>query len=60
MTMKKNMKQIKDAELEKALVAFRKFKGTCTFCGKIGHKATACFSRLKEEKNRQEKQKHKQ
>jgi len=47
-------------ESEKALVAFRKFKGTCTFCGKIGYKVTACFSRLKEEKNGPEKHKPKQ
>jgi len=60
MTAKKNTKQLEDAESEKALVAFRKFKGTWTFCGKIGHKATACFSRLKEEKNGQEKCKPKQ
>ncbi len=55
MTAKKNTKQLEDAESEKALAAFNKFKGTCTFCGKIGHKATACFSRLKEEKNGEEK-----
>jgi len=60
MTVKKNTKQLEDVESEKALVAFGKFKGTCTFCGKIGHKATTCFSRLKEEKNGQEKHKPKQ
>jgi len=51
MTIKKNAKQIEDAESEKALVAFRKFKGTCTFCSKIRHKATSIkggggFSRI--------------
>ncbi len=60
MTMKKNAKQIEDAESEKALAAFGKFKGTCTFCSKIGHKAKTCFNRLKEEKNEQEKRKPKQ
>jgi len=60
MTAKNNMKQIEDAELEKALAAFRKFKGTCTFCGKFRHKAAACFNGLNKEKNRQEKQKPKQ
>jgi len=47
MTMKKNMKQIKDAELEKALVAFRKFKGTCTFCGKIGTQGYSMLQQIK-------------
>jgi len=60
MTVKKNTKQLEDAESEKALAAFRKFKGTCTFCSKIGHKATVCYNRLNKEKNRQEKCKPKQ
>jgi len=46
--------------LKKALAAFRKFRGTCTFCSKIGHKATACYNRLNEDKNKQEKHKPKQ
>jgi len=60
MTAKKNTKQIEDVESEKFLAAFRKFIGTCTLCGKIGHKATVCYHRLNEEKNGQEKCKPKQ
>ena len=33
-------------EMDQALVAFRKFKGKCTNCGKFGHKSTKCRSKL--------------
>jgi len=37
-----------------------KYKGMCTFCGKIGHKAVDCYhSRKKEENNGSEKEKPK-
>ncbi len=50
MRMKKNIKN-KEKETEKALAAASKYKGTCTFCRKIGHKAVDCYSRKKEESN---------
>jgi len=37
--------QNEEQESEKALVLMSKYKGTCTFCGKIGHKAMDCYSR---------------
>jgi len=48
MKTKKNAKN-EEKETEKALAAASKYKGTCTFCGKIGHKAADCYSRKKEE-----------
>ncbi len=50
MKTKKNAKN-EEKETEKALAAASKYKGTCTFCGKIGHKAADCYSRKKEENN---------
>ena len=40
------------AETDQALVAFRRFKGKCTNCGKFGHKSTEC--RLKVKNSKQE------
>jgi len=34
-------------ETDQALAAFRRFKGKCTNCGKMGHKASECCSRTK-------------
>jgi len=50
MKAKKNNKN-EEKETEKVLVAASKYKGTCTFCGKIGHKNVDCYSRKKEENN---------
>jgi len=52
MKTKKSSLESKQKDSEKALVATGKYKGTCTFCGKIGHKATDCYTRKKEEKEK--------
>jgi len=46
--------------VRKGSSGIQKIKGTCTSCCKIGHKTKACYNRLNEEKNRQEKCKPKQ
>jgi len=48
MKAKKSSTETEQKDSEKALAATGKYKGTCTFCGKIGHKATDCYSRKNE------------
>jgi len=50
MKAKKSSSENKEKDSEKALAATRIYKRTCTFCGKIGHKATDCYARKNEEK----------
>jgi len=51
-------------ETDQALAAFRRYKGKCNNCGKMGHKASECRSRMKktdgntnENKNNEQKPK---
>jgi hypothetical protein len=37
---------------ETALVGFKKFNGVCRYCGKKGHKATDCFKKRADERNK--------
>jgi len=50
MKTKKSLSDSEQKDSKKALAATRKYNGTCTFCRKIGHKATDCYLRKKEEK----------
>jgi len=50
---KKTTKDYDDKESKKALAAMGKCKGTCTFCGKIWHKAMDCYSWKKEENKKE-------
>jgi len=46
MQEKKDSNKNEDAKNEKVLAATGKFKGTCSFCGKYGHKATVCQAKI--------------
>jgi len=63
MKAKKSLPETEQKDSEKALAATEKYKGTCTFCRKIGHKATDCYLRKNKEqaqadKKNNDKQKH--
>jgi len=55
MKAKKSSSENEQKDSKKALAATGKYKGTCTFCGKIGHKATDCYTRKNEEKAQEDK-----
>jgi len=38
-------------EADQALAAFKQYKGKCTNCGKMGHKASVCRSQMKKNEN---------
>jgi len=50
MKAKKSSTETEQKDSKKALAVTRKYKGTCTFCGKIGHKAIDCYMRKNKEK----------
>jgi len=55
MKAKKPLSETVQKDSKQALAATGKYKGTCTFCGKIGHKATDCYMRKNEEKAQEDK-----
>jgi len=55
MKAKKSSSETKHKDSKKVLAATGKYKGTCTFCGKIGHKATDCYTRKNKEKTQEDR-----
>jgi len=55
MKAKKSSSENEQKDSEKALAATGKYKGTCTFCGMIGHKATDCYTRKNKEKAQEDR-----
>ncbi len=55
MKAKKSSSETVQKDSKQALAATGKYKGTCTFCGKIGHKATDCYTRKNKEKAQEDK-----